>query len=91
MYIRKNDEINTKLKHSDVIYHFNRDIINLKILSHGKLRDDILTKDSNRIKITKFTNNIFYIKISFEGVIITYLISILYIYIYAFMQIKLLW
>ena len=67
----ENSETNIILKHIDVRYHFNRNIIltkriNLKYLSTEKMLADILTKDSNNTKILKFTNNMFYIKILFE-------------------------
>jgi len=62
--IMENGEINTKLKHIDVRYHFNRDNIlkkriNLKYIDTENMLADILTKDSNGAKILKFTNNIF--------------------------------
>ncbi len=62
--IMENGEINTKLKHIDVRYHFNRDNIlkkriNLKYIDTENMLADILTKDSNGTKIQRFTNNIF--------------------------------
>jgi hypothetical protein len=60
-------KINTKLKHIDVRYHFNRvnilkKIINLKMKKNVDTENmlaDTLTKDLNGTKIRKFTNNIF--------------------------------
>ena len=62
--IMENGEVNTKLKHIDVRYNFNRNNIlkkriNLKYVDTENMLADILTKDSNDIKILKFTNNIF--------------------------------
>lgn len=62
--IMENGEINTKLKHISVRYHFNRDNIakkkvKLEYIDTENMLADILTKDSNGPKIQKFTNNIF--------------------------------
>jgi len=60
----ENDEMNTKLKHIVIKYHFNRDyIINGKIKLMYKNTEemfaDVLTKNVNGPKMKKFTDKIF--------------------------------
>ena len=60
----ENGDLNTKLKHIDIKYHFNRDNIDkhrikLEYIETNKMIADILTKDVNGNKMTIFTNYIF--------------------------------
>ena len=60
----ENGEINNKLKHVDIKFHFNYDnIINNKItldyINTGKILADPLTKNLNGTKMTKFTVHIY--------------------------------
>ena len=61
----ENGEINSKLKHISIKYHFNRDnIINKRIKLEYKntseMLADALTKDTNGSKMRNFTDKIFY-------------------------------
>ena len=61
----ENGELNTKLKHISIKFHFNRDnILNKRILLKYKQTEemlaDALTKNINGSKMSKFTDKIFY-------------------------------
>ena len=61
----ENGEINTKLKHIDIRFHFNKDnidkkIVKLEYIDTNNMLADILTKNTNGTKILNFTNKIFY-------------------------------
>ena len=60
----ENGDLNTKLKHIDIKYHFNKDNIDkhrikLEYIETNKMIADILTKDVNGNKMTTFANYIF--------------------------------
>ena len=60
----ENGDLNTKLKHIDIKYHFNKDNIDkhkikLEYINTEKMIADVLTKDVNGNKMTLFTNYIF--------------------------------
>jgi len=60
----ENGDLNTKLKHIDIKYHFNKDNIDkhkikLEYVNTENMIADILTKDVNGNKMTSFTNIIF--------------------------------
>jgi len=60
----ENGEVNTKLKHIAIKYHFNRDnIMNNQIkLMYKNIEEmfaDVLTKNVNDPKMKKFTDKIF--------------------------------
>jgi len=60
----ENGELNTKLKHIDIKYHFNNDyiekkIIKLEYIDSQNMLADIFTKDINGKKILEFSNKIF--------------------------------
>jgi len=60
----ENGDLNSKLKHIDIKYHFNRDNIDkrrikLEYVNTNKMIADILTKDVNGNKMTIFANYIF--------------------------------
>jgi len=59
----ENGDLNSKLKHIDIKYHFNRDNIDkrrikLEYVNTNKMMADILTKDVNGNKMTIFANYI---------------------------------
>ena len=60
----ENGELNPKLKHISIKYHFNKDnieknLIKLKYISTDKMLADTLTKCVNGTKMTTFANQIF--------------------------------
>jgi len=64
----ENGDLNTKLKHIEIKYYFNKDlieknIIKLEYINTNEMLADILTKNVNGTKMTKFANKIFLTKI----------------------------
>jgi len=61
----ENGDLNTKLKHIEIKYYFNKDlieknIIKLEYINTSEMLADILTKNVNGTKMTKFANKIFF-------------------------------
>ena len=55
----ENGDLNTKLKHIEIKYYFNKDlieknIIKLEYINTNEMLADILTKNDNGNKMTKF-------------------------------------
>jgi len=64
----ENGDLNTKLKHIEIKYYFNKDlieknIIKLEYINTNEMLADILTKNDNGNKMTKFVNKFFFTKI----------------------------
>ena len=60
----ENGDLNPKLKHISIKYHFNRDnieknIIKLSYIETNKMLADILIKHVNGNKMTSFANQVF--------------------------------
>ena len=63
----ENGDLNTKLKHIEIKYYFNKDlieknIIKLEYINTSEMLADILTKNVNGTKMTKFANKNFFLK-----------------------------
>ena len=92
----ENGEINSKLKHINIHYHYNIDNIlknkiKLEYINTANMLADPLTKDLHGTKMSEFTNKIFVKNIWFEGECEGQWYSILtlfYIYKHLFMFIK---
>jgi len=60
----ENRQLHSKLKHINLTFYFNKDLIknnliNLKFIDTEKMLADVLTKNVNGPKMTKFSNTIF--------------------------------